>query len=228
MTVNRKKSVMTEQKHANLDNVPMTKVEAINLLMELKDANKKIRGHLYHLAISGVHKTMGYSSVNEMFKFSLTNMSVKEAHKEVARGKIEIVISNGNIDKVGTHRGAQLDAFYSGGYLNKVKGFDCFIEKVNAIHDEAKSIKKELGDKKLGSKHFRLSVIRVFDDIDISNKLKSTTVKSKKQKREAAIETVSKLSKEFNSIRILKKLRSILNVRIKDIRLANEPRLDLD
>tara|TARA_B110000238_G_C15905550_1_gene343937 strand:- start:275 stop:658 length:384 start_codon:yes stop_codon:yes gene_type:complete len=125
-----------------------------------------------------------------------------------------------DVDKVGTYKGAQLDAFYSGGYLKKVEGFDCFIEKVNNIHDEAKSIKTQLGDKKLSAKHYRLSVIRVFDGIDNSEKLKNTTVKSKKQKREAAIETVSKLSKEFNNIQTLKKLRSILDVRIKEIRLA--------
>jgi hypothetical protein len=210
MTVQQKKKLMTEQMYANLADVPMSKGEGKDLLMEVKDANKKVRRHLYCLAISGVHETMGYSSVEEMFKFSLTNMSVKEAHKEVARGKVEIVIFNRDVDAVGTRRGAHLDAFYTGGHLKKSSDFGYFIKSVKSILHAAHCIKKESRDGKLCAKHIKLGVARVFS-------AEGVLAKPKQQDNEAAIDVVSNLSKEVTSIKTLKKLRAIFTNRIKEL-----------
>jgi hypothetical protein len=210
MTVQRKKKLVTEQMYANLADVPMSKGEGKDLLMEVKDANKKVRRHLYCLAISGVHEAMGYSSVEDMFKYSLTNMSLKEAHKEVARGKIEIVIYNRNVDAIGTRRGAHLDAFYTGGHLKKSSDFGCFIKSVNSILHAARCIKTESRDGKLGAKHIRLGVARVFA-------AEGVEAEPKQQVNETAIDVVSNLSKEVTSIKTLKKLRAIFTSRIKEL-----------
>lgn len=208
MTVQRKKKLVTEKMYANLADVSMSKGEGKNLLMEIKDANKKVRRHLYCLAISGVHEAMGYSSVEDMFKYSLTNMSLKEAHKEVARGKIEIVIFDGNVDAIGARRGAHLDAFYTGGHLKKSSDFGCFVKNVKSILHAAKCIKNESRDDKLCAKYIKLGVARVFA---------TEGVQQKQQENEAAIAVVSNLSKEVTSIKTLKKFITIFNNRIKEL-----------